>query len=94
MILDLLQIAPDPSGFRVDPAWVIATSTALLSVLTGTIAFLYKGQIEAMKDRIRWLEDEGRRKDERTDRLIAQVGRAANAAERTVSLAEKERTGR
>ncbi len=91
MNIDLLQIAADGGGFRIDPAWVIATATALLSMLTGTIAFLYKGQIEAMKDRIRWLEEEGRRKDERTDRLIAQVGRAANAAERSVSLAEKER---
>lgn len=90
----LYQIAAEGRGFNIDPAWVIATATMLLSMLTGTIAFLYRGQIAAMRERITWLEQEGRRKDERTDRLIQQVGRAANAVERSVQLVEKERAPR
>lgn len=90
----LFQIAGPGAGFNIDPAWVISMIMALLSMLTGTIAFLYRGQIAAMRERITWLQEEGHRKDERTDRLIQQIGRAANAVERSVSLAEKERTPR
>lgn len=87
----LLQVQIVPTdGVHIDPAWVVATGTALLSMLTGTITFLYRGQIQAMKDRIAWLEQEGKRKDERTDRLIQQIGRVANVTERSVSLAERE----
>jgi hypothetical protein len=87
----LLQVVSDAPGFRVEPAWVIATLLAVVSTLTGTIAFLYRGQIEALRERITWLESEGKHKDERTDRLIEQVGRAANVTDRSVSLAERER---
>lgn len=86
----LLQVVSG-EGFRVDPAWIVAVATGLLSTLTGTIAVLYRGQIAALRERIDWLEEEGKRKDERTDRLIQQVGRAADASERSVALAERER---
>ena len=88
----LLQIAAD--GFRFDPAWVIAGIGLVVSTLCGTVAALYRGQIAALRERIAWLEEEGKRKDERTDRLIDQVGRAANAAERSVSLVERGRAQR
>jgi hypothetical protein len=92
MLLFLLQVSAD--GLRIDPAWLIATLLGLASTLTGTIAFLYRGQIAALRERIAWLEEEGKRKDERTDRLINQIGRAADGLDRTVSLVERERTRR
>jgi hypothetical protein len=92
MLLFLLQVSAD--GLRIDPAWLIATLLGLASTLTGTIAFLYRGQIAALQERIAWLEEEGKRKDERTDRLINQIGRAADGLDRTVSLVERERTRR
>jgi hypothetical protein len=92
MLLVLLQVSAD--GLRIDPAWLIATLLGLASTLTGTIAFLYRGQIAALRERIAWLEEEGKRKDERTDRLINQIGRAADGLDRTVSLVERERTRR
>lgn len=88
-----LQVAVDP-GFRVDPAWLVATAAGLLSTLTGTIAVLYRGQIGALRERITWMEGELNDRNERIDTLIEQVGRAANAAERSVSLVEKERAQR
>lgn len=90
MIEVLLQVLSEPPNFRVDPAWVIATLLAVVSTLTGTIAFLYRGQMDALRNRITWLEEEGQRKDERTDKLIQQVGRAANVTDRAVSQAERE----
>lgn len=85
----LVQVVTE-AGFKLDPAWVIAAAGTVLSTLLGTISYLYRGQIGALRERIAWLEEEGQRKDERCDRLIDQVGRAANAAERSVSLVEKQ----
>jgi hypothetical protein len=89
----LFQVAQE-SGLRIDPAWVITSLLAVVSTLTGTIAFLYRGQIAALRERIAWLEVEGQRKDARADRLISMVGRTADGLDRTVSLAEKDRGSR
>lgn len=79
------------SGLHVDPAWVIAAAGTVLTTLTTTIAVLYRGQIAALQARIAWMENELKDRNVRIDTLIDQVGRAANAAERSVSLAERER---
>lgn len=89
MFVFAFQIAPD--GFRVDPAWVIATVAAVVSTLTGTIAILYRGQVAALQARITWCEEEGLKKDERLDKLIAELHRTADVGDRAVSLVERER---
>lgn len=89
MFVFAFQIAPD--GFRVDPAWVIATVAAVVSTLTGTIAILYRGQVAALQARITWCEEEGRKKDERTDKLIAELHRTVDVTDRVVARVENEK---
>lgn len=90
MVVFVFQVTAT-DGLSIDPAWLIATIMALVSSLTGTVAFLYRGQIAALQARIKWLEEEGQRKDDRTDKLIAELHRTADVGDRAVSLVERER---
>lgn len=77
-------------GFRIDPNVVFAFLGAMATTAASTIAVLYKGEREALKDRIRWLEGELAKRDAREDTLIEQLGRTADGLHRTVSLVETE----
>jgi len=68
--------------------------TTLVSTLTGTIAYLYRGQIGALRERIAWLEGELSKRDEREKVLIDQLVRQADTLERDVSLHERSRGSR
>jgi hypothetical protein len=84
----LFQPVPAPP---VDLAWLVAGVGTVATALTTTIAVLYRGQIDALKERISWLEAEVARGHAREDKLIEQVGRTADALDRDVSLHERER---
>lgn len=87
----ILQVTT--TGIPVDPAWVVTTISTVVCTLAGTIAFLYRGQVGVYRDRITWLEAELTRKDQKIDQLIAQVGRLAEAADHSITSAEKGRAG-
>lgn len=83
-------------ALRIDPAWVVAALGTIGSAAASTIAYLYRGQIAAYKDqlkafaeRVQWLETECKNKDLRTDLLIGQLGRLADAADHSISSAER-----
>lgn len=88
MPLIFLQSLSD--GWRIDPNILIAFIGAMTTTAASTIAVLYKGQIGALTDRIRWLEAELAKRDEREDRLIEQLGRTADGLHRAVELVQPE----
>lgn len=75
------------TGFRIDPAWVIAALTTAIGTLSTVVGILYRGQVKA-------LETESRRKDELIDELILQIGRTADVQDRTVSVVEQRERAR
>lgn len=83
----LLQVVKD--GFQFDPAWVVAGIGIVIATLSSTVAFLYRSNIVALRERITWLEGELTKRDTREDRLISQIGRTADIGERSLSIAER-----
>lgn len=78
---------PSPAGLTIDPAWLLATVTTVVSVLAGAVATIYRGRITDLQNVIT-------RQDEMIDRLLTQIGRAADATEKSVTLAARERAQR
>jgi hypothetical protein len=72
----LAQIPPPPGG-SIDPfiGWLLAL---VLGGFTAALGVMWRQAVA-----------ESNRKDELIDRLLNQVGRAAEATDRSVSLAEK-----
>lgn len=63
--------------------WVLATISAVVAALSSAVVTVYHGRIAD-------LQRQALRQDELIDRLLNQVGRVADAADRSVSLAERE----
>ena len=73
----LLQVqqAVIPEGIDPMLGWLVAL---IFSTLTSAIAVMWRQSVV-----------ESKRKDELIDRLLAQIGRAAEATDRTLSLVER-----
>jgi hypothetical protein len=76
MIFLLLQAVGD--GIRIDSGVALGIAGTVLTALTGALGVLWRQSVT-----------EGKRKDELIDRLLNQVDRNTNVADRTVSLVEK-----
>lgn len=85
----LLQaaIAPAQDGIRIEPAWIITAVSSIITALVTALGVTYRGQVQV-------LTSENKRKDDLVDRLIAQIGRAADAQDRTVTLIERGKAQR
>jgi hypothetical protein len=81
-------------GLQVDPAWLVTTIAGLLGTLATVIAFLYRQQVNDLRETIQFLKDEGKHKDERAEKIIDQLGRVADLQDRGLSLVEAERRRR
>lgn len=89
--MTLLLFQAVPGGIQIDPAWLITIVVSIVGSLSTVIAFLYRGQVEAMQAQIDFLKEEGKRKDERAEKLIDQLNRVADVQDRGLSLVEAER---
>ena len=65
-------------GLSIDPAWAIGMLMSTIGALVSALVVMWRQS-----------QMENKRKDELIDRLLRQVGRAADVTDRTVSLAEK-----
>ena len=81
-------------GLEIETAWLISAIMALLGTLSAVIAVLYRGQVAALQSQIDFLKEEGKRKDERAERLLEQLDRVADVQDRGLSLVEAERRRR
>lgn len=78
-------------GIQIEPSWLITTIVTLLGALASVIAFLYRGQVQALKDQIEDLKGERTKDREEMHRLIDQLDRVADVQDRGLSIVEAER---
>lgn len=90
----VLLMAQATGGIQIDPAWLITTIVTLIGSLASVIAFLYRGQVGALRDQIEDLKAERQEDRHELRRLLDQVDRVADVQDRGLSIVEAERRRR